>query len=132
MDIATQVTGQVYTIGINTFSGFLHFLMQNNVLQLSLAFIIGNYVDTLSTAFLDDIISPILNKLFPGNDNFENYTLTLFGIPFKIGPFILIILKALLVSFIIFIIVTYTPTLTQQLQNYNPIPVIGNYFIQKK
>lgn len=91
------------------FMYFLKFLKTNNVFAAAIVAILSDRVLDVTGSFVDDIILPIINVDIDGDGKkdirqFENKIIKFNGINFKIGKFILSILKFLIVSYILFII----------------------------
>ena len=99
-----------YKTTTGTVKEFFQFLAQQNILQLALAFIIGLQVNAIANGFIDSFISPIINRLLgTGKNNLEDYTVTVLGAEFKVGSFIVLLMKFMIFLFILFMVVVYLP-----------------------
>ena len=92
---------------------FLLFFKNNNLISTIIATIVSTYVTELTRSFADDIIIPIINR--DGNEDgeadiktLETFKITIFGIKFKDGKFIITLIKVIFIFFIVFIINTYS------------------------
>ena len=127
----SYIIGSTYKTTTGTIKEFFQFLAQQNILQLALAFIIGLQVNAIANGFIDSFISPIINRLLgTGKNNLEDYTVTVFGAQFKIGSFIVLLMKFMIFLFILFMVVVYLPKkvfgvnlITQSVTQSSPAPV---------
>lgn len=84
-------------------------LMKNSVLfGISIA-VISTFVNQLVLSFMNDIIIPIIdrdgnNYQKPDIDKIGNYTIKTNGITFKVGAFIVALIRFVILIFIIFIL----------------------------
>jgi large conductance mechanosensitive channel len=116
MDSLTSLTENTISFGQDTFSDFVKFLTQTGVIALAVATIIGLYVSELSTGFVDAFVSPIINNILGGEaqKNLESYVVDLFGVKFKVGKFISLVIKFFILLVILFLIVRFVPKLTKK------------------
>tara|TARA_Y100000389_G_C17310358_1_gene437659 strand:- start:10 stop:345 length:336 start_codon:yes stop_codon:yes gene_type:complete len=78
--------------------GFLNFLKENDILAAIIVTVISTYVSKITQSFINDIIIPIIER---DGDNdgkadikkLQNYKLKCFGITFKIGSFLINLIK---------------------------------------
>ncbi len=84
-------------------------IMRNTVLLGITIAVLAAFVNQLVISFINDIILPIIDR--DGDDNNEpdinkiaNYKVKVNGITFKIGAFILALIRFVLVLFFIFIV----------------------------
>jgi len=90
-------------------SGFLKFLSENNVIVTVIATIISSRVSELSECIIDDLFLPILNRDADGDgkadiDDLMKYEYKISGIKFKIGKFIIVLIKFLLILYLTYLI----------------------------
>ena len=85
---------------------FMEFVKKYQIIGLAIAFVIGGAAQKLISAFVADIISPLL-AIFMGKANFEQFQVTILGGNFLIGALITAIIDFLVVALVIFIIVKY-------------------------
>ncbi len=102
---------------------FKAFIMRGNVLDLAVAVIIGAAFGRIVTSLTDDILMPVIGKIFGGLD-FSSYFLVMGPVPDALkgssdyaalkkagvpllgyGEFITVLVNFLIVAFIIFLIV---------------------------
>jgi large-conductance mechanosensitive channel len=88
------------------FSNFITFLETSNVLQLGIAFVLSMNVNKLSNDFIDNIIAPIINRLFDitKTTTLSERVLEVGGIRFKLGNFFTSILKFVITLYFLYII----------------------------
>jgi len=98
-NIATSAKDKIQS-DINDFGSFL---MSNNIPQIAIAFMISTQISRVSNDFIDNIISPIINKII-GQEatTLQEKYIEIFGIKFQVGNFFASILK-----FILFLIILY-------------------------
>ncbi len=88
---------------------FTQLIMKNSVLFGITIAVMSTFVNQLVLSFINDIIMPIIDR-DGNNDNqpdinrIANYTITTNGITFKIGAFIVALIRFVLLLFIIFIL----------------------------
>ena len=93
-----------YNIDVKFVSQFLTFLKQFGIVALALGVVIGQTTNKLINSMVENIITPIINLLLPGNTrSFES--LEFFGI--KYGAFISSLIEFVLVLLIIFLVVNF-------------------------
>jgi len=88
---------------------FSLFLKQNNIMATIVATVMSTYVTQLTTSFADDIILPIIYRDADGDGNadinkLKDYKIKTQGITFKIGNFITVLIKVLVVFVVLFFI----------------------------
>lgn len=76
-------------------AGFLNFLLEKNVFQTGLAFVLATQVNQIFLKFANNIITPIVDKVV--EEEARNRTTKIFGVEFKTGEFSLGILNFVLV-----------------------------------
>jgi len=88
-------------------SGFKQFLVENNIIVTVIATIVSSCVTELSESLVNDLILPILNRDSDGDGeadlkNLEEYIVVTNGIKFKLGKFLLVIIKFVIILFIVY------------------------------
>tara|TARA_B100001248_G_scaffold259455_1_gene245519 strand:- start:147 stop:464 length:318 start_codon:yes stop_codon:yes gene_type:complete len=88
-------------------TGFKKFLVENNIIVTVIATIVSSCVTELSESLVNDLILPILNRDSDGDGeadlkNLEEYVIFTNGIKFKLGKFILVIIKFIIILFIVY------------------------------
>jgi large conductance mechanosensitive channel len=66
---------------------FRDFLMRGNIVELAVAFVMGVAFAALITAFVDDLVMPIVAMII-GKPNFDDLTFTINDAVFRYGAFI--------------------------------------------
>jgi large conductance mechanosensitive channel len=77
--------------------GFRDFLNQGNVVQLAVAFVVGGAFGAVVTAFVADVINPIIAIPF-GKPNFDTLVLTVNGSNIKYGTFLTAMIAFVLIA----------------------------------
>ena len=94
--------------------GFKAFLLRGNVVELAVAVVIGVAFGAVITAFVKDLVTPLVAALF-GKPDFSNLTFTINNSKFLYGDFINAVLAFLIVAAVIyfFVVVPYTALLAR-------------------
>lgn len=85
-------------------SEFNDFLTKYGVIGLAVAFVMGAAVTKLVTAFVTDLIMPIIGALIPGGD-WRLATLNIGSIKFMVGDFAGALIDFIIIAIVIFMIV---------------------------
>jgi large conductance mechanosensitive channel len=85
---------------------FMEFLMKYQVIGLAVAFIIGAAATKMVTAFVNDIIMPIIAVLIPGGD-WKKTELVLGPVKLLVGDFIGAIIDFIIIALVVFLIVKF-------------------------
>jgi large-conductance mechanosensitive channel len=80
--------------------GFFKFLIDRNIFQSGISFLIASQVNSLSKNLIDTIIKPILEKII--DEEIRNQDTDFLGIKFKTGQLILNLINFMLVMFFIY------------------------------
>lgn len=86
------------------FKGFRDFIMRGNVVDLAVAVVIGAAFGALVTAFVADIITPLIAAIF-GQPDFSALKFTINGSQFLYGAFINAVISFLLIALAIYYVV---------------------------
>jgi large conductance mechanosensitive channel len=86
------------------FKGFREFIMRGNVVDLAVAVVIGAAFGAVVTAFVANIITPLIAAIF-GQPDFSGLTFTINGSVFRYGLFINAVISFLLVAASIYYVV---------------------------
>ncbi len=81
-------------------SEFRAFITKGNVVDLAVAVVFGVAFNTVITAFINDIISPLIG--IAGSTNFNAIVYTVHGSTFYIGTFISAVISFLTIAVVIF------------------------------
>ena len=84
--------------------GFRQFLLRGNVVDLAVAVVIGAAFGAVVTAFVADLITPLIAAIF-GKPSFSGLTFTINGSHFLYGDFLNAVLSFVLVAAAIFFVV---------------------------
>jgi large conductance mechanosensitive channel len=79
---------------------FKNFIMKGDVINLAVAVIIGVAFNAVVTAFVTDIITPLVG--IPGHVDFPSLTYTINGSVFLIGSFINAIINFITIALVVF------------------------------
>jgi large conductance mechanosensitive channel len=79
---------------------FKDFIMKGNVVDLAVAVVIGVAFNAVVTAFVSDIITPLIG--IPGHINFSAYTYTINGSVFMVGTFVSAIISFITIAVVVF------------------------------
>ncbi len=82
---------------------FKDFVMKGNVIDLAVAVVIGVAFNAVITAFVSDIITPLIG--IPGHLDFSAYTYTINGSVFKVGSFVNAAISFITIALVIFFFV---------------------------
>lgn len=80
--------------------GFLQFLMDKNIFQSGISFLIATQVNALAKNIIDSIVIPILERVI--DEKIRNQDTVVFGIKFKTGQLILNLINFMIVMFFIY------------------------------
>ncbi|MFN8123655.1 MAG: large conductance mechanosensitive channel protein MscL [Thermoleophilia bacterium] len=83
---------------------FKKFLLQGNLLELAVAFVIGAAFAAVVKALVDNLIMPIL-AAFGGKPNFDDLTFTINDAVFRYGAFITAVLTFVFIAAAVFFFV---------------------------
>ena len=89
-------------------NGFKAFLLRGNVVELAVAVVIGVAFGAVITAFVKDLVTPLVAALF-GKPDFSNLTFTINNSKFLYGDFINAVLAFVIIGAVIyfFVVVPY-------------------------
>ncbi len=79
-------------------TGFLDFIRERGVVGLAIGFVMGSAVQKVVTAFVDDLVNPIINTVLGGAKRFETFAVG----PFQIGDFASTLLDFLVLAFVVY------------------------------
>ncbi len=84
--------------------GFRDFIMRGNVVDLAVAVVIGAAFGAVVTAFVADIITPLIAAIF-GKPDFSQLTFTINNSKFLYGSFINAVISFLLIALAVYFVV---------------------------
>ena len=84
--------------------GFREFILRGNVIDLAVAVVIGAAFGAVITAFVADIITPLIAAIF-GQPDFSGLTFTINGSKFLYGAFINAVVSFLLIALAVYFVV---------------------------
>ena len=102
---------------------FRAFIMRGNLIELAVAFVLGLAFAALVTAFVADLITPIIAAIF-GKPDFSGLTFTINDSVFRYGSFFNAVLSFVLVAAAIFFVVVkpYNMYMERRRQGLEPEP----------
>ncbi len=86
------------------FKGFREFIMRGNVVDLAVAVVIGAAFGAVVTAFVANIITPLIAAIF-GRPDFSGLFFTVNGSVFRYGLFINAVISFLLIALAVYYVV---------------------------
>jgi len=102
-------------------SGFKKFLLQGNVVDLAVAVVIGVAFGAVVTAFVKDLITPIIGA-FGGLPDFSEWVFTINGSKFLIGDFINQLIAFLVIAAVVYYLVILP--VQKLMERFKPAPVV--------
>jgi large conductance mechanosensitive channel len=103
------------------FRGFREFIMRGNVVDLAVAVVIGAAFGAVVTAFVADIITPLIAAIF-GKPDFSNLTFTINNSKFLYGSFINAIVSFLLIALAVYYVVVVPMNKMAELRDRGKAP----------
>ncbi|HEV3101173.1 MAG TPA: large conductance mechanosensitive channel protein MscL [Candidatus Dormibacteraeota bacterium] len=105
--------------------GFKEFLLRGNVVDLAVGVVIGVAFGTVVTAFVKDLVTPLIAALF-GKPDFGALTFTVNNSKFTYGDFINALVSFVIVAAVIyfFVVAPYTALLSRIRKEPPPDPTI--------
>ena len=100
-------------------SDFKKFVLRGNVVDLAVAVVVGVAFTAMVTAFVADLITPLIAAIF-GKQNFNNLYFTWNHSQFKYGSFINAVLSFLIVATVVFFAVVVPLTALMRRMNLLP------------
>jgi large conductance mechanosensitive channel len=100
---------------------FTAFLLRGNVIDLAVAIVIGVAFTTVITAFVEDLVTPLIAAL-GGEPDFSALTFTINGSTFRYGDFINKVLSFLIIAAVIFFFVVQPVNYLTQRAKKEPPP----------
>ena len=83
---------------------FLEFLNKYNIIELSIAFVVGGAAKDLVSSIANDMIMPIVGIISPSG-SWRDLVFTVAGSDFKIGNLLGSLLNFLIIALLVFIII---------------------------
>jgi large conductance mechanosensitive channel len=100
-------------------SDFKKFILRGNVVDLAVAVVVGVAFAAMVTAFVNDLITPLIAAIF-GKPNFSNLYFTVNHSRFMYGSFINALLSFLIIATVVFFAVVVP--LTALMRRLNVLP----------
>ena len=85
-------------------SNFIKILNQHNILSIVIASAIGDQLNNVVTSFVSLLITPFFSQKNKDNTKLKHKVIYINGVKFKIGRFILVFIKCIIIIYIIFFI----------------------------
>lgn len=97
-----------YDVKFN-FVRFIKFLKHNNIAATAIAAVLSDRVNEITNEFFDGFILPIINRDADHDGvrdvkKFEEKEFVIFGATFKLGKFILSLVKFVIITYLIYLI----------------------------
>jgi large-conductance mechanosensitive channel len=93
----------------------MNFLVGKNVLELGLAFIVSSNINRVASDFIDNIVSPVINKISSSEEEkLKDAKISIFGIKFEIGNFLMSLLKFIITMIVIYYVFKLTGKLNKK------------------
>lgn len=104
-------------------SGFRTFLLRGNVVDLAIAVVIGLAFGAVVTAFVRDIVTPLIAAL-GGQPNFAGLTFTINGSKFLYGDFVNFLISFIVIAAVVyfFVVLPYTSLMDRFKPQPEPMP----------
>jgi large conductance mechanosensitive channel len=83
---------------------FRDFLLRGNIVALAVAFVMGVAFAAVVTAFVNDLVMPIIAMIF-GKQNFDDLTFTINDATFRYGAFITVVIQFVAIAAAVFFFV---------------------------
>jgi large conductance mechanosensitive channel len=100
-------------------SDFKKFVLRGNVVDLAVAVVVGLAFTAMITAFVADLITPLIAAIF-GKPDFSDLSFRLHGSTFRYGSFINAVLSFLIIATVVFFAVVVP--LTALMKRLNLVP----------
>jgi len=84
--------------------GFKEFILRGNVVDLAVAFVIGVAFGAMVTAFVKDIVTPLIAAIF-GKQDFSSLKFTINHSTFLYGDFINAVVSFILIALVIYFVI---------------------------
>jgi large conductance mechanosensitive channel len=85
-------------------NGFKAFVLRGSLIELAVAFVIGAAFASLVTAFVDDMITPIISAI-GGQQSFQSLTFTIHNSTFAYGAFLDALITFVVIAAAIYFVV---------------------------
>ena len=100
---------KLFRFDMFNFIKFKEFLVKNKAFATAASIVIATQINELAISLTDNMIVPIINRDYNKDGvadikQFENTELIIFGIKFKIGKFIIDIIKFIMIIYLVFAI----------------------------
>ncbi len=82
------------------FGGFITFVRERGVMGLAIGFVLGGSVQKVVTAFVTDIINPLIGFFTGSGEGLSQFALG----PFLIGDFLSVLIDFLILALVIFLV----------------------------
>lgn len=83
--------------------GFIEFIKEQGVLGLAIGFLLGGSVTTLTKAFVEDIVNPLLGIVLNNTDELAEATLTIGQSEILWGHFLTTVIDFLIIALVVYL-----------------------------
>ena len=86
---------------------FMEFLKSQGVFSLAIGFLLSGIIAKVTTAFITDLVNPLIGVIFSGLGDLANASISISGLYLRIGHFVSVILDGLIVALVIYFAVKW-------------------------
>lgn len=83
-------------------TGFKQFIREQGIVGFAIAFILGGAVTKLVTAFVTDLVQPLINVVLGGAAGLKTVSFTIFEAKFLVGDFIFAVIDFVVIAAVIY------------------------------
>ena len=83
--------------------GFIEFVKEQGVLGLAIGFLLGGSVTTLTKAFVEDIVNPILGLVLNNVDELAEASVSVAGSEIMWGHFLTTVIDFLIIALVVYL-----------------------------
>ncbi len=84
--------------------GFIIFIRKQGIMGLTIGFILGGSVSKLVSAFVTDIINPVIGLFFEKVDSLEKFAWTIGGTKILWGDFVSNLIHCFIITFVMYLL----------------------------
>ena len=101
------------TPNIFNLNNFRQYIIEKGVVDTAIGYSMGKHIGSITESLFDNLILPFFNKDSDGDGisdfkTFEEFKKKIYGIEFKIGKFILDLVKFLIMIYCLFVVARFT------------------------
>lgn len=84
--------------------GFINFVREQGVVGLAVGFILGGAVSKVVSAFVSDIINPLLSIFLGATKDLKNISFSIGSVQILYGDFLSILIDFIIISFVVYFV----------------------------